>query len=167
MDWKICGVEELKRERLWATHVVSLYAPGFREEVPFLAQGARCVLKLDFDDTDRPEGMQPLSGRPWIPPSSEDVAGIIRFGKRVPERARLLVHCQAGISRSTAAMFAILCARQPGEDPRVLLTRIWRKRWQAWPNALMVAYADALLHRQGEMKRALEWFRQEIKGGGL
>lgn len=68
----------------------------------------------------------------------------------------LLIHCAAGISRSTAAAFAILCkAMGPGREREALL-EIRRIRNIAYPNRLMVAYADILLERDGAMLAAVE-----------
>ena len=74
---------------------------------------------------------------------------------------RLLVHCHFGISRSTAAM-AMLIARDPSLTGDEVFARLLRIRPRAWPNSLMVRYADELLGRRGKLMPALGrlYFRQ-------
>jgi predicted protein tyrosine phosphatase len=158
-DFSICGAAELPEYLPWATHLVSIWSPGSRKELPFFPLPEGQILRVDFDDIENKQGQHPHSAHSLTPPSSQDLAGIIAFGKKLPHDARLLLHCQAGISRSTAAAFTILCAREPEISARRLLIKVWRKRPHCWPNQLMVDYADELLQRQGEMKEALQWFR--------
>jgi predicted protein tyrosine phosphatase len=68
----------------------------------------------------------------------------------------MLVHCWAGISRSTAAAFITLCALNE-DHPEDELARLVRARGShAHPNKLMVRHADTLLERGGRMVAAVE-----------
>src|SRR6516165_7052725 len=48
----------------------------------------------------------------------EHVADLIGFVQRWNRRAPLVVHCYAGISRSTASAFTTVCALNPHRDER-------------------------------------------------
>src|SRR6185295_3953560 len=82
-------------------------------------------------------------------PQRHDVAAGLAFARRHAGR-RLLIHCFAGVSRSTAIAYAILIDRA-GEaaDARGVLDQLLAMRPQACPNRLMVRHADALLDRGG------------------
>lgn len=66
----------------------------------------------------------------------------------------LLVHCEAGISRSTAAAIIVLCAC--GSSPAEALRRVVAVRPAAVPNELMIALADRMLNLNGELTRVVE-----------
>lgn len=109
-------------------------------------------LRLEFDDIDRP-------GHLWyIPPSTEDVAKLLQFGLQI-DKGLVLVHCAAGISRSTASAFALLTqALGPGSEMDAL-RHVYDIRHSAetpiHPNQLIVTLADDLLGRGGAMREAL------------
>jgi predicted protein tyrosine phosphatase len=65
------------------------------------------------------------------------------------------VHCHMGVSRSTAAMLALLAQIHPSEAEDRLFARLREIRPQAWPNSLMITYADDLLGRTGRLIAAL------------
>jgi predicted protein tyrosine phosphatase len=60
-----------------------------------------------------------------------------------------------GISRSTAAMVTLLAQATPDESEDRLMERIVEIRPQAWPNSLMIQFADDLLSRGGRLTEAL------------
>lgn len=89
------------------------------------------------------------------PPNETHIARLIEFGRGWTADAPLLVHCWAGISRSMAAAYTLLCDRAgPGREfdiARELRTRAAH----AYPNALIVALADHALGREGRMVEAV------------
>jgi predicted protein tyrosine phosphatase len=68
----------------------------------------------------------------------------------------LLVHCWAGISRSTAAAYILLCEKLgPGSEFEV--ARALRERApHASPNRLIVQLGDEVMGRNGRMVSAIE-----------
>jgi predicted protein tyrosine phosphatase len=90
------------------------------------------------------------------PPLRHHVRAGLAFARRHAGR-RLLIHCHAGVSRSTALAYAILVHRAgPDCDEARVLERILELRPQACPNRLVVRHADVLLGRGGRMLRAVE-----------
>ena len=63
----------------------------------------------------------------------------------------MLVHCWAGVSRSMAAAYILLCDRfGPGHEEAIAQPSRLRAP-HAYPNALLVQLADAALGREGRM----------------
>ena len=90
------------------------------------------------------------------PPQRQHVADGLAFARTHAGR-RLLIHCFAGISRSTALAYAILVDRAGhAADEVALLEHVLALRPQACPNRLVVRHADDLLSRGGRMIDAVE-----------
>src|ERR1700722_2320226 len=80
---------------------------------------------------------------------------VLDFGRSCEDRRVLLIHCWAGISRSSAAAFAIACDRNPGFERDIAL-ELRRRAPFVTPNRLMVRLADELLARDGRMVEAID-----------
>ena len=106
-------------------------------------------LKLAINDITEPQdGL--------IHPTAEHVDRLVRFALNWDRRDPLLVHCWAGISRSTAAAFITLCALNPNVPEHLLARRLREASATASPNRLLVRLADARLNRCGRMVTAIE-----------
>ena len=129
------------------SHLMSLLTPEMMIETPGGISRDN-HLRLALNDIARPEdGL--------TKPETEHVQRLIGFLQRWPQDAPLLIHCWAGISRSTAAAFIALCLFNP-EDKEVALAKILRFHApEASPNPLLVAHADAILGRKGRMRKAI------------
>jgi predicted protein tyrosine phosphatase len=68
----------------------------------------------------------------------------------------ILIHCYAGISRSTATAFITACAHNPGTDEDEIAQALRAASPSASPNRRFVALADAALGRSGRMSAAIE-----------
>jgi predicted protein tyrosine phosphatase len=70
----------------------------------------------------------------------------LAFDREVSEMpgAHLLVHCRAGVSRSTAAAALILIQANPEWSASAALDAIAAIRPRAWPNLLILEFGDAL-----------------------
>jgi len=99
------------------------------------------------DITEPQEGM--------ILPDEEHVVTLLEFVQRWDRRAPIVIHCYAGISRSTAAAFIALCALQPHRDEAEIARRLRAASRSATPNPRLVALADDLLERNGRMIDAI------------
>lgn len=89
-------------------------------------------------------------------PCQTHVWDLIRFARDWDREAPLLIHCWAGISRSTAAAFISLCALNPEGTESELAWALRRASPTAFPNRLLVALADEALTRNGRMIAAVE-----------
>jgi len=87
-------------------------------------------------------------------PTREMMQTIMEFGRDKRPHHALLVHCWAGISRSSAAAFVIACDRNPGHERDIAL-ELRRRAPTVTPNRLMVQLADDLLQRDGRMIEAI------------
>jgi len=134
------------------------------------ATGARHVVTLlkDVDLVQRPGGIAsenhlvlgmdditgPLEG--YIAPDDGHVTRLLDFVRDWDRAAPLVMHCYAGISRSTAGAFVAACALNPHRDEISIARQIRRASPSAFPNRLIVSLADKALGRQGRMLRALD-----------
>lgn len=106
-------------------------------------------LFLGFNDI-----VEPMEG--MTPPALEHVEALIAFAQNWDRAKPMVVHCFAGISRSTAAAYIIACTLRPDLDEAELAALIRAQSPTATPNALMIRLADAHLGRDGRMIRAIE-----------
>jgi hypothetical protein len=96
------------------------------------------------------------------------VTRLLGFGRDLtaepPDNAHLLVHCHAGISRSTASMALILSQALPHLSAREILDEVLRIRPKAWPNLRIIELGDAMLARNGAMiTAAIELYRLQLE----
>jgi predicted protein tyrosine phosphatase len=91
-----------------------------------------------------------------VAPDASLVEQVFAFAAGWNGRSPMVVHCWAGISRSTATAFAIACERNPHADELEIALRMRRASPAAFPNRRIVALADALLGRGGRMVEAVE-----------
>jgi predicted protein tyrosine phosphatase len=85
----------------------------------------------------------PLEG--YVLADREHVAKLIDFVGRWRREAPLVVHCFAGISRSTAAAFVAVCALNPRTEETAIALALRRASQTATPNERIVALADEFL----------------------
>lgn len=89
-------------------------------------------------------------------PAQEHVERLIAFVGQWDRSAPMVVHCYAGISRSTAAAFTAACALNPERSEMEIAQAIRTASGTAQPNAAIVSIADKLLRRDGRMVRAVQ-----------
>jgi len=123
-----------KLARAWPTHTVSLLDPDC--DTTLVTPDGRWCRCFFHDSTPRDRLSRTLA-------SLEDIQRILAFTAELGAADRLLVHCYAGISRSTAVALGILC--QHGLSPRQAMTVVRRLRPIASPNAHILALFDAVL----------------------
>ncbi|RVU21704.1 tyrosine phosphatase family protein [Methylobacterium oryzihabitans] len=150
----VCGLEELGHHSARGiTHVLSILDPGWPEPEAFGGYDAHHRTTLRFHDVTEP-------GPNLVLPQATHVEEILAFGRdltaeRGRERTHLLIHCHAGISRSTAAMTMLLAQARPDLDEAAIVARVHELREKAWPNARMIGFADAALGRDGRLSEAV------------
>lgn len=150
---QVCGVDELPIYLPRATHVVSIFSQGFRDELPIIRHAVSRVLELDFDDIDEPRIIDHGSYGKQYPPTKKHIQHLIKFIKGIGAPAKLLFHCHAGISRSTAAALVAICINHKTGTPEQWMEMLLTIRPGACPNSLMLKYADELMGLDGELKK--------------
>jgi predicted protein tyrosine phosphatase len=91
----------------------------------------------------------------YMPPAAHHVEKLIGFVNAWPRTTPMVVHCYAGISRSTAGAFIAACALNPKRDELSIARAIRAQSPTAQPNIRLVTLADALLGRDGRMAEAV------------
>jgi predicted protein tyrosine phosphatase len=153
----ICGLTELSQHcAVGVSHVLSLLDSDTpRPTTLDQYEGIACEL-LNFDDViDEYPGFHA--------PRQIHVERILAFGERLRRDAgkHLLVHCHAGISRSTASAAVMMAQFNPGRETEAFL-KLLELRPHAWPNTRIVELADRLLKRDGALMTGLLAYRQEM-----
>ncbi|PPQ36653.1 tyrosine phosphatase family protein [Rhodopila globiformis] len=149
----ICGLEELAGHcRNRVSHVLSILDPDWPVPEAFGAFGEHAKLELRFHDVIEPDHPGAAA------PQEAHVLQLLAFGRdllREPRTdAHLLVHCHAGISRSTASMALLLAQALPAVSGARIIDEILRLRPQAWPNLRILEIGDRQLGRDGDLVMA-------------
>jgi|LakMenEpi03Aug12_release.lakeMendotaPanAssembly.Ray.scaffolds.fasta_scaffold1534195_1 predicted protein tyrosine phosphatase len=129
------------------SHVVTLLSPDTGDEPPGGIAPDR-HLRLFFHDI-----ALPMEGH--TPPTARDAERLIAFLDSWDRADPMLIHCWAGISRSTAAAYTALCLFRPQADEETLAQELRAASPSATPNRLIVSLADEVLGRQGRMVKAV------------
>lgn len=130
------------------SHLITLLSPEFMIETPEGLAPER-HLRLSLNDIVEP-------GEGLTPPHEDHIVQILEFSRSWDARQPMLVHCWAGVSRSMASAFAILCDRAPRGSEFRIAQEIRERAPHANPNRLIVRLADAYLGREGDMIRAVD-----------
>jgi len=127
--------------------LLTLLSPD-HPETDWSGSGGGRHVRLAFHDI-----VEPSPG--LVAPDRDTMQAILDFGRnRTPQHA-MLIHCWAGISRSSAAAFVIVCDGNPGYE-RAAAEELRRRAAFVTPNRLMVKLADEALGRGGRMIEAID-----------
>jgi predicted protein tyrosine phosphatase len=153
LNFAIGGIDELNSSSWGISHVLSILDPGFPEPDIFQSFAKHERLELRFHDIiDEREGS--------FAPQKSDVELLLRFGRVIMEGPHsapyLLVHCHAGVSRSTVAMTLLLSQAKPEWSPEEVVSQVVVVRPDAWPNLRMIEIRDSILGCKGQLVRAAQ-----------
>ncbi len=131
-----------------ASHIVTLInaATMVERPAPILADRHLFIGVSDIVD--------PLDGH--ILPAAEHVERLIAFVRAWGRESPLVIHCWAGISRSTAAAFIAACALKPERSEDDIARALRQASPIATPNRRLVAVADDILGCEGRMVDAID-----------
>lgn len=157
-DITICGIPEIEKCcEAGVSHVLSIIDPAEPEPAALRRIDAERRLLLRFDDV--------VAEYPGFDaPQRHHVERLLEFGETLKGRedvAHVLIHCHAGISRSTAAAATLMAQHNAGREKEAFLALL-DMRPHAWPNTRMVTFADELLGRGGAMLDALVAYRRAL-----
>ena len=130
------------------SHLITLLSPAELIDTPAGFDPKR-HLRLGMHDIAVPEAG-------FVAPDARMVERVLAFAQDWDEQAPMVVHCWAGISRSTASAFVIACERNPHADELKIALSMRRASPSAFPNRRIVALADDILDRHGRMLEAVE-----------
>jgi predicted protein tyrosine phosphatase len=145
----VCALIDLPHvvAKVRPSHVISAIAS---DQMPDTPSGLAAELHLQLAVNDI---TAPRTG--LVHPTADHINMLLDFTKGWTAETPLVVHCWAGISRSTAVAFIALCAHnEPGREP-LIATALRSASPSATPNALMVQIADDVLGRRGRMVDAV------------
>jgi len=146
----VCSLARLQRtvEDTGARHVVTLLKDVDLVRRPdAIAPDNHLILGMD-------DIIEPLDG--YVPPADEHLTKLIAFVRGWDRAKPLIIHCYAGISRSTAGAFVTACALNPQRSELAIAQALRMASATATPNARIVSLADRLLGRSGRMTAAIE-----------
>jgi predicted protein tyrosine phosphatase len=145
----VCSLARLHEtvDETGARHVVTLMRDVEMVRRPAaIAQANHLILQMD-------DISAPIDG--YTIPGDEHVAELIRFVRAWERAAPVVMHCYAGISRSTAGAFVTVCALNPDRDEAAIARDLRRLSPSATPNIRIVTIADRMLGRNGRMVEAI------------
>ncbi|MBU2532849.1 MAG: protein tyrosine phosphatase [Alphaproteobacteria bacterium] len=146
----VCALSRLEEtvEQTSARYLVSAINPW---SIPRTPKGVDAAnhLRLAINDIEAPHG-------DLVHPEPHHIEKLIDFAEYWNKDGPLVVHCLAGISRSTASAYIIACALNRDVAESTIAQTLRRASTSARPNALMIELADTLLGRDGRMIAAIE-----------
>lgn len=146
----VCSLAALPAtvEATGARHILTVMGNVSKVERPASVLEKNHLLISMDDITEPAEG--------FVVPSDKHIEQALTFIRNWDRAAPLVIHCYAGISRSTASAFMAACALNPRRDESSIARQIRQASPSAYPNRLIVTLADRVLGREGRMVRALD-----------
>ena len=146
----VCGLSRAQEQidLYQAQSVIGILGPETAHPI-YRGIAEKQHLKLTFHDIN--EDAVGMKGA-----SSDDVDLLLNFITAWDQKSPLVIHCWAGISRSTATAFAAMCLLHPRQDEMELAQRLRLASPTATPNRLITKHVDNRLGRNGRMLGAVE-----------
>lgn len=146
----VCSLDKLAKtaQDSGASHVATLINADTNVSRPELIDPQNHLF-LGFNDIVEPtEGL--------LPPGKVHVQQFMDFVETWDQAAPMIVHCWAGVSRSTAGAFIATCMLRPELDETLIADTIRKRSPEATPNIRLIEFADAILNRDGRMVAAVQ-----------
>jgi predicted protein tyrosine phosphatase len=120
-----------------------------------------CLLSIGADSDQLPDGYGNVANKLRLlvndvvteeGATESDILQILQLAERLRTASgKVLVHCEAGVSRSpAAALIMYACWLGPGQEHEAM-GRVLAQRPLAMPNPRMVELADKMLDREGRL----------------
>lgn len=158
--FEVCSLAEVTErvDRLRPARVVSLLDPGCAFPVLGGVSGHLRLSLLDVPHADAAGAA-----------TRQTVEALLEFDGTAAPDALTLVHCHAGVSRSTAATLVLVARRYGARALPAAVDWLWRSREEVYPNTLLLALGDEVLGLSGSLARAGRVLKQrwrDVHGGG-
>ena len=147
---KLAAIDEIMRNRhKW--HVLSIRDPEDKKApIDVFKNLCKSILPLKFHDIrDEHEGAVDNHGNPLVLPEVNDVKNALEWSIG---KDRILVHCEAGISRSSAMAYLIACTRMSAKKATTILNFHLH-----WPNPRIVRIGSEVMNRADVLAVLEEW----------
>lgn len=150
MTLLVCPLSQVETARALhqPSHMISLLSPSSVDGAWPVSTAGDAHLRLAFHDIAR-------ARKGLIAPGAALIARLLDFAADWDASRPMLIHCWAGVSRSTAAAYIIACQRAPQGSEAEIAQALRAAASYATPNPLMVSLADAALSRDGRMTAAI------------
>ena len=138
----------------WPSHIISLVneaGPDFPESRIDHQHGDHHI--YNFHDTEDP------NDEIYVVPPRSDIEEILQITGSLGVNDKLLIHCTAGKSRSTAVGIGVLI--QHGMTPREALDWMKNHRPAMFPNRLIIGYIDDILRLDKELIDVVDAYYNE------
>jgi predicted protein tyrosine phosphatase len=156
----VCALSKINEnlERTGATHLMSLIGHKFDLVRPERIQPENYLRVKVSDIVPQEDGSRtPEHQRDGhILTEHTHVHDIINFVREWERQTPMLIHCYAGVSRSTAAAYIAMLVLKPELDEMQLALELRRLSPTATPNPHIIALADGILGRGGRMIAAIK-----------
>lgn len=133
-------------------------ATGARSLLTLINQGTPVPRPREIEDSRHlfvPVSDIVAAAEGHILPAETHVAEVVAFVRAWDRAAPLVIHCYAGVSRSTAAAYIAACALDENRCEFEIARTLRARSPTATPNALLVEVADRVLKRDGRMVEAV------------
>ncbi len=146
----VCGLNAVDETltSAGATHLVTLINSNTMIDTPSNIK-PELHLRLAMNDISQPQTN-------LVQPAEIHIEELISFIDRWEQKTPMLIHCWAGISRSTAATYIALCFLNPDTPEHYIANTLRDASATACPNRLMIELGDRLLSRNGRMVEAID-----------
>jgi predicted protein tyrosine phosphatase len=134
-------------DKTGARSLLTLLSPGTEVDRPTPIRAER-HLYLAVSDI-----VEPMEGH--VLPDATHLDELLAFVRAWDRAEPMLIHCFAGVSRSTAAAYIAACALAPERDELAIARALRAASRTASPNTHLVALADDALGRRGRMNEAI------------
>jgi predicted protein tyrosine phosphatase len=146
----VCSLRSAPEQvaQIGAQKAISILSPGTDFPV-FDTVRDEDHLRLSFHDVA-------MSSPGMTTPGEHDMQRLLAFVRKWDPAAPMLIHCWAGVSRSTASAYIASCLLQPKKDEEELAWALREASPSATPNPMLIKLADDALGRGGRMRRAID-----------
>ncbi len=142
------GLIEAEVARTGARSLVTLLSPGTVVTRPAAIPEHRHLNIAMSDILDHMPGQ--------VRPEMHHMDAFLDFVRAWDRVDPMLIHCFAGVSRSTASAYIAACLLSPHRDEREVAQTLRKASPTATPNLRFVALADERMERGGRMVTAIE-----------
>ncbi len=145
----ICALDDLIKiaNKISATKLITFTTDEFPVSRPTNISKSN-HLYFKFNDITSPQEGLKL-------PQKSHITKLLQFIDKWDQTTPMLIHCFAGVSRSTAAAYITACYLNPNQNEYEIALRLRTASPSATPNSRMIELADKILNRQDRMVKAV------------